>query len=103
MQVPTLAYVSECEPEVQTVYESLICNEFLEVRRKALVHRPNEHETARWPCMLGTCQRIGLPEDGNAFMACTVGPSLTTIMAVLSMITRPFHWLGWRSQSSVSA
>ena len=38
LQVPTLAYVSECEPEVQTVYESLICNEFLEVRRKASVH-----------------------------------------------------------------
>lgn len=35
VQVPTLAYESECEPEIQVVYESLICNEFLEVR----VHR----------------------------------------------------------------
>ena len=64
LQVPTLAYVSECEPEVQTVYESLICNEFLEVRRKALVHRHDLHETAQWPCMLGACQAVGLPEDG---------------------------------------
>ena len=31
-QVPTLAYESEAEPQLQTVYESLICNEFLEVR-----------------------------------------------------------------------
>ncbi len=32
LQVPTLAYESENEPQIQTVYESLICNEFLEVR-----------------------------------------------------------------------
>ena len=64
MQVPTLAYVSECEPEVQTVYESLICNEFLEVRRKASVHCLDEHETAQWSCMLGTRQGVGLPEVG---------------------------------------
>ena len=31
-QVPTLAYESEAEPQLHTVYESLICNEFLEVR-----------------------------------------------------------------------
>jgi len=32
LQVPTLAYESKNEPQLQTVYESLICNEFLEVR-----------------------------------------------------------------------
>ena len=64
LQVPTLAYVSKCEPEVQTVYESLICNEFLEVRRKAPVHRPDQHETAHWTCMLGTRQAVDLPEVG---------------------------------------
>ena len=64
MQVPTLAYVSECEPEVQTVYESLICNEFLEVRHGASVHRSAQPEASHWSCMLGTCQGAGLPEDG---------------------------------------
>lgn len=36
-QVPTLAYESEAEPQLHTVYESLICNEFLEVGRIPLI------------------------------------------------------------------
>ena len=98
LQVPTLAYVSECEPEVQTVYESLICNEFLEVRRRALVHRHALHETAQWSCMLGTCRVVGLLEDGM----CS-GPFLNTIVAMLSSTTPALHQLGLRSQSTVSA
>ena len=103
LQVPTLAYVSECEPEVQTVYESLICNEFLEVRREAPVHRPDQHETAHLSGMLGTRQAIGLPEDGNAFMASSVGSALSTIMAMLGLLTPAMHQLGWTSHCDVSA
>ena len=71
LQVPTLAYVSECEPEVQTVYESLICNEFLEVRRNASLHRPDQHETAHLSCCWGPARPLACLR-----MACAVGPFL---------------------------
>ena len=98
LQVPTLAYVSECEPEVQTVYESLICNEFLEVRREASVHRPDQQETAHLSCILGTSQGASLPEDGTRS-----GILMSTIVAMLSMTAPALHQLGPRAQGNVYA